>query len=433
MQRLKKILKWTGVVLVGLAAILLIANAIFVWTTDARLNRQLAEIKAAGDPITLADLARKPIPPETNAATYLRQAQADVRAIQDEMEKWNAAEKVADFWDCFGDKPMPEKMHKAMKAIYAAHPKVIGLLRQAADCPDYDPQLDYTLPPDQFLESTMALAQDLRGDARVLRYRSRLLEIEGNRDEAMHMAMLNLRLGQHFERTPMIIGHLIGLVARGMAIADANRAMQAGPISQATRLALDAELARQEPMAGFVAALKSERAFVLDNFPTAVPARNFWLVARGLWNMQESACLDLFPTLLANASGSCTYRKSSQVIHRSNSQLAALLYPAIDAAFTAATRIQAEIRCLRVLNALQTHASSGSNETPKITELGLPANATTDPFNGQPLHIKKLPQGWLVYSVGRDLQDNGGKIGDSVTDVGVGPPPTAKADEPTKK
>ncbi len=38
MKRLKKTLKWTGIVLGALVAILLIANAVFVWTTDARLN-----------------------------------------------------------------------------------------------------------------------------------------------------------------------------------------------------------------------------------------------------------------------------------------------------------------------------------------------------------------------------------------------------------
>ena len=78
MKRLKKTLKWTGIVLGGLVAIGLVANAVFVWTTDTRLERQLAEIRAAGDPLTLADLARPPIPPEKNAATYLRRAEADV-------------------------------------------------------------------------------------------------------------------------------------------------------------------------------------------------------------------------------------------------------------------------------------------------------------------------------------------------------------------
>ena len=52
MKRLKEILKWSGIVLVALAAIGLVANAVFVWTTDARLERQLAAIRAAGDPAT---------------------------------------------------------------------------------------------------------------------------------------------------------------------------------------------------------------------------------------------------------------------------------------------------------------------------------------------------------------------------------------------
>ncbi len=67
---------------------------------------------------------------------------------------------------------------------------------------------------------------------------------------------------------------------------------------------------------------------------------------------------------------------------------------------------------------------------PKLSELGLPAEATIDPFNGEPLHVKRLPQGWLVYSVGRNLQDDGGKLDDN-SDIGVGPP--TPADKPTEK
>ena len=55
MKRLKKVLKWTGIILGGLVAIGLVANAAFVWTTDTRLERQLTEIRAAGDPLTLAE------------------------------------------------------------------------------------------------------------------------------------------------------------------------------------------------------------------------------------------------------------------------------------------------------------------------------------------------------------------------------------------
>ena len=76
-----------------------------------------------------------------------------------------------------------------------------------------------------------------------------------------------------------------------------------------------------------------------------------------------------------------------------------------------------------MLNALQTHVPAGSNVVPKLTELGLPAETITDPFTGEPLHVKKTPQGWLVYSVGPNFRDDGGKLDDPHGDVGVGPPP----------
>ena len=80
--------------------------------------------------------------------------------------------------------------------------------------------------------------------------------------------------------------------------------------------------------------------------------------------------------------------------------------------FQAVADTRSMIRSLRVLNALQTHVPAGSNEVPKLTELGLPAETITDPFTGEPLHVKKTPQGWLVYSVGPNFQDDGGKLDD---------------------
>ena len=93
---------------------------------------------------------------------------------------------------------------------------------------------------------------------------------------------------------------------------------------------------------------------------------------------------------------------------------------------------RAKIRTLRVLNALQARVPAGSTAIPKLSELGLPAETTTDPFTGEPLHVKRLPQGWLVYSVGPNFRDDGGKLGPGPDcDVGVGPPlPPVK---PTKR
>jgi len=386
----------------------------------------LAEIRAAGDPVTLADLARPPIPPEKNAATYLRRAQADLTAIEKDGKNLHSASECPAFM-------IPLDDRKIIKAAFLAHPNVIPLLEQAAACPDYDAELDYTVPPLEFDNQLLDLANTSRSPARVLCYRSALLVAEGKRDEAVRTALLILRLARHLDRNPMLVNNLVAIAVRWVAIESANEALQTGPISKEVRGSLDVELAIQQHMQGYSWSLKSERSHVVASFRNIIPLRNFWLISRGMWNMQESACLETFPAVIALAGEPDSYRETNGVISRiygeisqKTSPLAALLMPALRSQHDAVTRVRAMIRCLRVLNALQTHVLAGSNEVPKLTDLGLPAEAITDPFNGQPLHVKKTPRGWLVYSVGLNLQDDAGKIDDVINgDVGVGPPPPA--------
>jgi len=258
-----------------------------------------------------------------------------------------------------------------------------------------------------------------------------MLVFDGNCEEAAKMALACLKLARHAQRNPSVVGYLVAVTIQGVAISSANDALQKGAVSKEVRDALEAELAIQEPMDSFVWALKSERAFVVDSSRNIAPLRNFWLITRGFWNMHASACLDDFPAFIELASHPGPYRDVEQTIQGKKSPLAVLLFPALKTAYMATTRMRAEIRCLRVLIALQTHVRAGSNEVPKLSELGLPAEATTDPFTGEPLHVNKTPQGWLVYSVGPNLRDDGGKLDNPYNgDVGVGPPP---AEKPAKK
>jgi len=323
---------------------------------------------------------------------------------------------------------MPEKMRKALAVIFAAHPMAIPLLQKAVDCSDYDARLNYSPPSKEFFDRLLPVVQSLRSKARVLSYRSRLLRNEGHYDEAARMALCILRLARHSERNPLMVGYLVAITIRGIGIEEANAALQTGAVSKEILDALDAELAVQEGMDGAVWAFRSERTFNVDSFQDIVPGRNCWLVARGIWNMQESACLELFPKMIESLRQRTPYCQVKLTIESNNSHLARLELPAFQAAYTAATRSQAMVRCLRVLIALQRHSTAGSDKVPRLSELGLPAETTTDPFNGQPLMVKKLPNGWLVYSVGWNLRDDGGDL-DHVLDVGVGPPaakPAAK-------
>ena len=130
----------------------------------------------------------------------------------------------------------------------------------------------------------------------MLHYRATLLVADGNHDEAVRTALVIFRLASHFDHNPCILSYLVAIAVRGTAIDVANEALQAGPISKEVHDALDAELAVQQPMKGYAWALKSERLCVLEHFRDFI--FSFWLF-RGNWYAEKSACLELFPPLIA--------------------------------------------------------------------------------------------------------------------------------------
>ena len=48
------------------------------------------------------------------------------------------------------------RLRPADQSAFVAYPKVLGLIEQAAECPDYDPQHDLTTDTGTFLESSLA-------------------------------------------------------------------------------------------------------------------------------------------------------------------------------------------------------------------------------------------------------------------------------------
>jgi len=374
--------------------------------------------------VQLSDLAHEPVAPEQNADAFLRRAADDLDAIQKELGV--SFPKIG----FPTEKLTPDEQDKLDK-LFAAFPKVVPTLEQAAECPDSDPQLDCTLPPSQFLQPFMDHTMKHRLIYRVLRARSALLVSKGRLDEALATQILALRLTRHWRREPFIMGFLVTAVSEQTAMDGINQILWAGRISPASREALDRELALHDTMEGYIWALKSERAFSLAS-AWEMRGAGLWLT-RGFVNDLSLNLIELFDRHLEH--GAQPF--STVISARSNtpkspasinplSQLARLLEPALNAAREPAERTRAISRSLRVLTALQSLAAAASASEPNSNELGLPAAATVDPYNGEPLRIKKLPEGWIVYSVGANLVDDGGKL-EGRADVGVGPPISRRA------
>ena len=399
---------------------LLSTIAIVSWRANGRLEERLNAIRAEGDPVTLHELARDPIPGDRNAVTYLRRVEQQVLAINHELQ-----ETLND------DGPYREggKLNGAgadlVRATLASHPDVLPQLERAATSSDYDPMYDYSAPPATVVDAVIQSAGPSRSAARLLNLQTDLLIFEGKRDEALRTSVITLQLGRQLEHEPFLVGFLVSLGVRGGALDRINQILLDGPISDETSQLLKNELAKNDDMAGFAQCLKSERVQSVASFRNLSPAgMPLWYVKN--W---ESDYLEMMASELAmgpKPQFAITNELSEQNtrITSSYGPLVQLVFPSLQASREAMDRVRAQVRCLYVLCELRRSTGDLREANFDIERLGLDKRFTTDPYTGSPLLTKKTPQGWTVYSVGRNGTDDGGSIGSPYDDVGAGTVPT---------
>ncbi len=322
------------------------------------------------------------------------------------------------------DGQMSQNDLQTIEGAMAAYPDLISLVEKGAGCSDsyYDTEYGTTLA--EFQSNFLEELQSGRSVARYLCDRSLVLAAKGDREAAVRASILNFQLARHLDREPSLVANLVAIAVRGIGITAANRVLRSGPIADSARNALDAELARHDLTDSFRQALITERAVEITAFHDINLGR-YW-PARAYWNNALIYNLDVMDSQLALASQ--PYYQVLQAGPTDVSKpvspwttLTDLTLPAIHAARDATERTRAMMGCLRILNAITRLEQQGAEVT-GFVDLHLPEEETIDPFTGQPLLMKKLPEGWIIYSVGPDLKDDGGKVED-LSDVGLGPVP----------
>lgn len=429
MTAVKRFWRWLKFAILGLlgaVGVALIWLAVANAAADSKVEKKLAELRDAGEPVSLVDLAQKPIPPEINAATYLRRAKSDVEVIQKEVYAACEAGPKADV-DTLDEGRLSPALQTAIRSAFAQYPNAVPLLEQASNCPYYDPQLNFNTDTNSFLENLLERVQYTRNVYRVLNFQTLLLLAEHKQEEPLRTCLTMFRLARHFDRDPTTINFLVCLAIRGVAIDATNLVLRSAPLPDSAHHALQAELARHDVAQAFQQALRTERAFGLQKIDES------WHLAgcKLPWSKNlQSTYLDVLDTGIqiatrpywdaAAGADMATVDKSFGVLD--------MLLPAIRSTKEAGTRMQAKIRCLRILAALERREQSLVTGEPKLAELGLPADVLIDPYNGKPLQLKQTPDGWVIYSVGKNLKDDGGKLDDDQTDVGLGPVSTVASE-----
>lgn len=254
------LLAFSPVAIVAVAALYMVQAGV---AAQADFDARIAALQAAGEPISIKDLARKSPLPHENAATYLRRANSSMKSIDKE---WSASYENLSHKDRLSVDigQLPNGFADSLRETLNAYPEAVSLIEQAVVSPSYDSQLDYSADPATFLDELVEQSQINRRAVRFLSYQASLQLADGNPEGSLKTALKMLKLCRLFDLEPTIYGSLVALACRGVALGDADLALRAGPISEPLRTELDEELARSNIVRVYRDSLVSDRAFGLD-------------------------------------------------------------------------------------------------------------------------------------------------------------------------
>ncbi|MEI6504344.1 MAG: hypothetical protein WCO90_00505 [Planctomycetota bacterium] len=416
--------------LVGLAAMCVLANAVAAGTLLLIDNAIMAEVRAARTEVVAVMQSVVPpvLPADEDAAPLYRQAFERI-----EIDKGLTAEqsplKAAVAADVSTDE---------VTALLARHATTLDLLRRAAAKPGCRFARDWSRPSFGMLLPELA---SIRHAARLLALAARREATSGDVSAALADVVRLHRMAIHVAAEPILISGLVETAVDSIALETLAVILPLITAKDAAALADPAlgDFVRSQP--SFERHALGEEAFGLATFADLAEAKV------GLHDLGTSPdrvgfaisaasilyrCF-LLPSDLAAYRGAMSRwraqaarpampdERSAEIAHRAQAiddelmkrrgLLTSLLTPALGAILKTQAKSLAKHRAAEVLLAA-TRARLKSGEQPGSAESLVPEwllAVPADPFRDEgSLTVKTGADGWLVYSVGPDGEDDGG-------------------------
>jgi hypothetical protein len=434
-----KILSRIGLVLLIVVAAVLAVRAVLNYTEGRALTRALAALKAEGVPLTAKELA-PPCPDEDNGArlwkAYENIAPIPRRQLQPGVANRPAAKNpvsglIARAWGDFHEgKPVAPADRAALKEVIRANAKSLGLVAEMADKPCFlyrdpaQPVMD-ALPPDaiQMIQTTELLffsalfsAEDGDMSGAVSNIVSGLKFADLTAQEGTLMACL-VSLAE-----TRVLTHFLGDICRGRDLSDPDlkRLMDAQD-SGAWRGRLAAGFRGERVM--YVEAWEFFTTGGLRNLGSMFEWKNWW-DNLGLWTIRPLVKKDIRQSLpvfdFLEAEAKIPYDQSRDVLRARYEELRKRPWYAVasktlignfEGAYLKVAQVEALMLASRAGLACRLYKSRTGRYPERLEELvpGLLPEVPIDPFTGKPLVYRREGEGFIVYSLGSNQKDDGGR------------------------
>jgi len=416
--RLKKIMVWIGIGLVAFIAVGLVIRAVFNYTNGKKLEKFLSQMKSEGVPLTLKDIEPECNPRE-NAALIWKTAEA--MCSIDRENRTFLGKVIGDF---FADRPISKEEKQRLHDLISENQDIIPLILEASTKPCFKYEEQWEIPSYKFkIANGISMIQITR----LLGIDAVVKAEEGHVEEAVDQCLAAKRFLQLYLQEPSLITYLVATACMKQVAVCFNKIVSDRKIDTDMLKKILKQWDSSPWREGSVRSFEAERIFGVETsllylkgdyeVTSNLGGKLYYWVFRPVYKSEIIWLVGSYDLML-KTSGMPYYaaRNSEELVQRMNStpwyyKMAGLFLPnAITVLFKRAT-LEAMFETARIGIACKIYKNMHGNFPEDLSELApeILEEVPVDPFTGNSMIYKKQDSGIIVYSIGSNLKDDGGK------------------------
>lgn len=416
----RKIAKGALILLVVLAVV----HTISCFVLSRILEGRIAAIKAKGEPVSCAELASPRIPDLQNAAVIYSEIFKTREAAIKSVPGQNA-----NIWSYDCRLIMPEERIKdpslwdVARRVMAGQEEIFALTEEAVARPKCRFDVNWEAGFGALFPHIIYMRQQVR----LLCTKALIDAKDGNMNDAMHNIELAFRVSESLKDEPLLLCQSARWSCVKMASKGLRDVASYGKISKEQADHLSTLLSQIDLRPGLIEGLKGERTMGIWWFdeihknprelfngsdqkrPSDLIAKAAWFVMRPLIYLDEIYYLDSYASYIEI--GQHPYRevvKSDHGKYLWYARISNILLPS-SPIFASRDTTKAEIDGSRIFLAIQVYKNKFGNYPASLYDLKskLRISLPKDPFSGRDFIYHRQPNGYLLYSIGGNMEDDG--------------------------
>jgi hypothetical protein len=311
--------------------------------------------------------------------------------------------------------PLVEKTKTLINAFFSDKQQGLEMLHKAA-------AIEHCRYPVDFSKGSAALVPHIgqvRKGAKLLELEAILSAENGRGEQAVRSLKSALALGRSLSKEPLVVSQLARVACQTLAVSGLERVINRTELADEQILKLSQLLADAEQPCAMSRAFVGERCRVIDlstkpaveELDLSAPAIAVWKLL-GLFDRVAIRYLDIVDGHI-DAAWLPLHQRYDTAEALDAKLRNARLSGGLDWARVTQSVLGniAGLRTARVALAVQRHRLAEGKFVDTLAEL-VPTYLDAvpkDPFDGEDMRYERLAAGYVVYSVGEDLSDDGGK------------------------